>query len=379
MGGLCAAAQDNQGLAPEITDLNAEDISWAKEKDIPYLEVPFIDTAPQDRGDGIPVGKLGADGGKSDLVLQLAREIADGKHGNVDSLLLFFKGKLLFESYYRRGRVNYPHYQMSIAKSYTAMALGRAMQLGYLTMADLDRSVVSFLKELDRGKLAPGAAEIKLADVLNMRSGIRIDPDKAKELRRQRGKLRGQGQVQCYLEHSAPISKETQTFKYQASDPTITMQVLEAVVPGSAKEFIRKEVLGRMGITRYAWQDDVSGLPKAAAGCCFRSRDMLKWGMMIMDGGTWQGERLIPAAFVERATGRIHTNRWKTSYGYFWWRADMKVGGKSYDCKSGRGAGGQFILMLPELELIVVITSHQKGMGTALAVAPARILAAFIE
>ncbi len=57
----------------------------------------------------------------------------------------------------------------------------------------------------------------------------------------------------------------------------------------------------------------------------------------------------------------------------------MDVEEKSYDCKSGRGAGGQFILMLPELDLIAVFTSHQKGMGDILAVVPRRIVPAFIE
>jgi CubicO group peptidase (beta-lactamase class C family) len=246
-------------------------------------------------------------------------------------------------------------------------------------MADLDRPVVGFLKELDQGKLVPGATAITLAEAMNMRSGIRIDPDKAKELMRTPKALKGQGQIQAYLQHSAPISKETQTFRYQSSDPSITMQVVEAVVPGSAREFIESELLGKMGITNFAWQDDVSGLPKSAAGSSMRSRDMLKWGMLITSGGRCNGEQLIPKAFVEQATGRLHTNTRQTSYGYFWWRHDMEVGGRKFDCKSGRGAGGQFILMLPELELIVVITSHNRGMGTTLTTTPKRILPAFVE
>ncbi len=157
------------------------------------------------------------------------------------------------------------------------------------------------------------------------------------------------------------------------------MQVLEAVVPGTAQEFIKKEVLAKMGIKVYGWQNDVSGLPKSAAGSSMKSRDMLKWGMLVMNNGKWNGEQLIPAEFVKRAVSKIHTNPAGTSYGYFWWRADMKVGNKSYDCISGRGAGGQFILMLPELELITIITSHNKGMGKTLALTPKNILPAFIE
>jgi CubicO group peptidase (beta-lactamase class C family) len=379
LGGLYAQAGESNGLAPEITDLNAADVSYALEQEIPDLEQPFMDAAPNDLNDGIPVGRLGADGGNKKMILQFAQEIAEGELGEVDSLLLSYKGKLLFESYYRRGRANYPHYQMSITKSYTAMALGRAMQLGYLTMADLDKPVVEFLKDLDQSQLVPGATSITLAEAMNMRSGIRIDAGNAKELMKNPGKLEGQGQIQAYLETSAPIPAAPREYKYQGSDPSITMQVIEALVPGSAKEFIKTELLEKLGITNYAWQDDVSGLPKSAAGSSMRSRDMLKWGMLVMNEGKWNGGQLVPAAFVERATDRIYTNPQETSYGFFWWRADMKVGDKNYDCKSARGAGGQFILLLPELDLIAIITSHNKGMGKTLEVAPEKILPAFIN
>jgi hypothetical protein len=124
----------NEGLAPEVTDLNAEDISFQKRKEIPYLEKPFITTSPKALNDQLKVGKLGIDGGKEELVLKYVRELAkkseDPKSGKTDSLLIAYKNKLLFESYFRRGRRNYPHYQMSITKSYTAYAIGRAIQLG---------------------------------------------------------------------------------------------------------------------------------------------------------------------------------------------------------------------------------------------------------
>ncbi len=105
---------------------------------------------------------------------------------------------------------------------------------------------------------------------------------------------------------------------------------------------------------------------------------MLKWGMLVLNGGVWNSEQLIPKAFVEKVTSRIYTNKQDTSYGFFWWRQNVEVGGKTYDQKSGRGAGGQFIQMYPELDLIIVITAHEQGMGKMLTTAPARILPSFI-
>lgn len=367
---------ESDELAPEIPDLTSADISFAKEQHLPDLERPFLDIAPEDMADGIEVGELGLDSGNKEMILAFASEIAAGKHGEVDSLLIHHDGRLIFESYYRRGRANYPHYQMSITKSYTAMALGRAIQLGYLKMSDLDRPVLDFLKDIDRSKLAAGCDTITLNDALNMHSGIRVDKETVAKLRKVSGALKGQGQIQAYFENTTPITAQSKQYKYQSSDPSMVMQVIETVVPGTARGFVSKELLQPMGISNFGWQDDVSGLPKSAAGSSMRSRDMIKWGLLVQSGGQWDGEQLIPADFVKIATSKIHTNPQDTSYGFFWWRNSVDVDGKTYDMKSGRGAGGQFIMMIDELDLIIAITSHNKGMGGMLKTAPQRIIPA---
>jgi CubicO group peptidase (beta-lactamase class C family) len=376
------AAENSNGLAPEVTDLNAADVSYQLEQKLPYLEKPFISTAPPDREDGIPVGRLGKDGGKKASILKIAREIGkaskDGKVGNTDSLLISYRGKLLFESYYRRGRINYPHYQMSITKSYTAMGVGRAIQLGHLSMADLKKPVITFLKKLQTESLVKGADKITLHQAMHMSSGIRVQPDKVKLLRKSPERLRGQGQIQAYLQHSDPIPPAPRKFKYQASDPALAMQVIEAVVPGTAEDFIREELLGRLGINNYGWQADTSGLPKSAAGSSFLSRDMLKMGMLVLNKGKWQGKQLIPADYIKRATSPITLSYGKSFYGYFWWVEDFEVAGKTYHCMQGRGAGGQFIFMFPELDLIAVVTAHNKGMGTMLRSLPQKLIPAFV-
>ena len=61
----------NNGLAPEVTDLNAKDISFQKEKEIPYLEKPFISISPKAMNDQLKVGKLGIDGGKRSWCLSM--------------------------------------------------------------------------------------------------------------------------------------------------------------------------------------------------------------------------------------------------------------------------------------------------------------------
>ena len=374
------------GLAPEVTDLNAVDISFQKEKEIQYLHKPFISTKPRDKKDLLPVGELGKDGGKKESILKFVRKLAEPsdspKHGKTDSLLIAHQGKLIFESYFRRGRANYPHYQMSITKSYTAYAIGRAIQLGYLSMDDLHKPVVSFLKEIKPDKLAKGADKITLDQAMQMRSGIRLPKKKIGEIIQRPSLLRGQGQARAYLQFSQdlPVLSDSslQPFKYQSSDTVLTMQVLEAVVPGTAEAFIREQLLKPMHISNYGWQEDLSGFPKAAAGSSLLSRDMIKMGLLTLNQGKWRGQQHLPSAFVKKATTPLLFNgTTDTDYGYFWWHQVRKVKDKKYPCIQGRGAGGQFIFVFPTLDLVASVTAHNQGMGKMLRQLPEVLIQAF--
>ena len=372
----------NNGLLPEVIDLNAKDISFQKEKEIPYLEKPFISTSPKALDDQLAVGVLEPEKETKKVVLKYVRELSkkseDPKFGKTDSLLIAYKDKLVFESYFRRGRRNYPHYQMSITKSYTAYALGRAIQLGHLSMADLNKPVLSFLEEIKPEQLAKGAGKITLQQAMQMSSGIRLPKKKIGEIVRKPELLKGQGQARAYLQFTNPISNQSpQSFKYQSSDTVLTMQVLESVVPGTAEDFIRNQLLKPMGITNYGWQEDLSGLPKSAAGSSILSRDMIKMGLLTLNQGKWNGKQHLPKEFIKQATSPLVQTSPSTFYGYFWWNQTLDIGDRKYDSIQGRGAGGQFIFIIPTLELVISSTAHNQGMGKMRAQLPHYLIPAF--
>ena len=109
------AEPPSNGLAPEVPGLNLSDKLYQLEAKLPDLEKPYISSTPANKNDGLTVGKLGVDGGDRAAIEAYANELAaatkDDKAGNVDSMLISYRGKLIFESYYRRGRGNFPHYQ----------------------------------------------------------------------------------------------------------------------------------------------------------------------------------------------------------------------------------------------------------------------------
>lgn len=345
--------------APEVTAAETSLSFWK----LPYLKKAFIDTTPTDRKDGLAVGDLVANGGNKTMILKLAHEMADQKYGQYDSLLIARHGKLIFESYYLRGRINLPHMQSSVTKSHTSLLVGRAMQLGYLTMADLDKPLASFLKDLDPTKFTRGIEKITLHQAMTMSSGLRFSDEQIKEFRTNASKFKGIYQIQAFFELSAPITTKYQSYLYQSPDPIMVMQVLDAVVPGSAKDFIKNELLNKIGTTVYSWRNDLSGLPQADERSTITSRDMLKLGTLVANKGQWHGEQFISAKFLANATGKLTkaTEDWQPNnynYGYFWYQTDIKAGDKSYDAKIAWGGGGQHIIGIEEIGLVVVITGH---------------------
>ncbi len=379
--------------APEANADEAKIQHWrypdsdVKFMDIAELKEAYISAAPQDRGDGIPVGKLGKTGADKEKIMALANEIAQGMHGQYDSMLISHNGKLVFESYFRRGRVDLSHPQSSATKSYTGLALGRAIQLGYLSMEDLDKPVIHFLKDIDTSSIASGTDKVTLLEALTMTTGLRVSEQQWEKMSEDPDSLRGQGEIQKMFEQSEPITADKQVFRY-GTGPILVMQVIEAVVPGTARDFIQRELFAKMGITNYDWRTALSGLPESGWKMSLTSRDMAKIGLLALNKGKWNAEQLVSEAYLKKATSRIilpgdedvfggGKDVLNQGYGFFWWSADLRSGDKSYFSASAQGGGGMYIILLEELNLSIVFTAHHRDNET-LQMTAQRIIPAFI-
>ncbi|MEL6810715.1 MAG: serine hydrolase [Bacteroidota bacterium] len=333
--------------------------------DIPNLNKAYVSTTPEDRKDGISVDTLAVSSENQKAIKKVSQEIFEGTYGNYDALLISHKNKLVYESYYKKGRVNVPHGQASAVKGYTSLILGRAIEMGYLSMDDLDKPLIHFLKDLDPSKFVPGAEKITLHKALTMQGGLTIDREQWKEMENDSVRLKGQGLVQTLLESTQPITDASQTYLYGNFNPMMVMTVVDAVVPGTAEDFIRTEVLDKLGITHYEWGTHVSGLPQAGWEASIMSRDMLKWGYLVQNKGKLNGKQFISEAFLEKATSGIVRPAidWMPRnylYGYFWYYTPVKVGNKSYDMTLAWGGGGQRVMVVEELDLTIVISGHDR-------------------
>ncbi|MFY0627586.1 MAG: serine hydrolase [Reichenbachiella sp.] len=311
---------------------------------------------------------------------ELSQKIADGVYGKYDALLISVEDSLVFESYYREGIVDQPHRQASVSKGYVSLAVGRAIQLKHLTWDDLKKPIAELLKDTIPNNWAAGTELITMRHLLSMQSGIRLSEEQKKQIS-DSSKIKGYDILNAILEASEPINQASQTFLYQGYDVRVAWYVLNSLVPGTADDFIKEELISKLDITNFSWKKDVNGQLYPHYGANITSRDMLKFGKLVNDEGKWNGEQLIHKKYISWATNHITQPKvaWipeKYHYGYYWYQTNLVVDGYHYDIKFAWGGGGQYIIAVKELDMVITITGNDRD-DTILEPALSTILPAF--
>jgi CubicO group peptidase (beta-lactamase class C family) len=110
-----------------------------------------------------------------------------------------------------------------------------------------------------------------------------------------------------------------------------------------------------MKIDRYAWNLDPARHPYGGGGVDFLLRDLMKFGQLMLNGGTWQGRRILSRDFVARASSPLKTVGSNTfnKYGYLWWDRDYPYRERKVYTFAALGTGGQNIMVIPELDLVL--------------------------
>ena len=335
------------------SDLDPRAQTYAAQQKLPYLDEPYVSNAPEDLGDGLPVGALTGPGTEK-AIKALVNDDKAGKYSNLDSILLWKDGRLIFEMYNRRGRVDGPHYSMSITKTLTSITLARAIQVGLLRMNDLDKPVISFMPQIDRSKIRPGVETITVRDALSMKSGLRF-PDK-NFARALDGKYQRQKFFQMLFENTEPVTPEKKQYRYTGTDPSMIMMIVDILAPGTAQDFIAREVAGKVGAV-YHWDNQPCGLPKCGAGSSFTARSLLKFGIMLIQGGRYGNQQLLSADYLKLVMNKQEGE----GYFYHFHNRHKKAAGRRVHMVSGIGAGGQYMAAFPALNIVAVATAHNKG------------------
>jgi CubicO group peptidase (beta-lactamase class C family) len=154
-------------------------------------------------------------------------------------------------------------------------------------------------------------------------------------------------------------------FSYCTGGVFTLSEVLQKVTGVRTDRYAQERLFAPLGITDAQWVYSPLDIPQTGGGLRLSSRDLLKIAQLYLDGGVWQGRRIVNGAWVRASTqphARIDDD---TEYGYLWWLKSFKSGGKSYPAFFMSGNGGNKVAVFPGLDLAVVITStnyNTRGM-----------------
>lgn len=242
----------------------------------------------------------------------------------------------------------------SMAKSVVTAALGKAIMQGKIK--SLDQKVTDFFPEL-KGKFAK---DVTVGDLSSMASGLSWDEKYYSPF---------SIVTRAYFDDDLKKvilgleinEKPGQSFKYLSGATQLLAMCIEKATGEYVSDYVSKNFWQPMGAENDAlWQLDhePDGIEKAY--CCIASnaRDFARFGKLYKQNGKWNGEQILDSTFVKKCI----TPRFESSpqYGYGWWMHNIK--GKELFYM--RGHLGQFVIVIPEDDLIIVRLGHLKGLQT---------------
>jgi CubicO group peptidase (beta-lactamase class C family) len=133
--------------------------------------------------------------------------------------------------------------------------------------------------------------------------------------------------------------------------------VLQKATGLRTDRYAQDKLFGPLGITDALWVFSPLNIPQTGGGLRLTSRDLMKIAQLYLNGGTWQGTRIVDEAWVRASTQPHAQIDDETEYGYLWWLKTFKSAGKSYPAFFMSGNGGNKIAVFPGLDMAVVITS----------------------
>lgn len=147
-------------------------------------------------------------------------------------------------------------------------------------------------------------------------------------------------------------------FNYGTGATHLLTAALEQAVGMNALDYGRANLFEPLGMDSVAWGTDPQGVIDGGNGISMTARDAARFGQVYLDGGVWHGEQLIPADWLAESTTAQNNGAGDGtgSYGLSWWT--RQFGTENYDTYYAFGAWGQYIFVVPELNLVTVIASE---------------------
>jgi len=266
------------------------------------------------------------------------------------SLLVSHDGELILEKYLNGRSASSIANVKSVSKSVISALVGIAIDEGHIE--GVDQPIEDFFGDTLAIDADARKGQITIGDLLTMQAGLETTSN-----RNYGAWVLSADWVGFALgqprEYSPGILME-----YSTGNTHLLSAILTSATGTSTLAFARDSLGEPLGFHLAAWPKDPQGIYFGGNDMEFTSRQMLAFGELYLNGGRANGRQVIPAAWIEASLQprALSTREVGRSYGYGWWVRDMA----GYATPYAWGYGGQFIMLVPELDLVVVTTSSSN-------------------
>jgi CubicO group peptidase (beta-lactamase class C family) len=308
------------------------------------------------------------------------RELAAGKYGFVDSMLVIRHGRVVYEKTYDHaadyarlfagkgapGIYNYYdpgwhpyhegtklHTMQSVSKSVTSALVGIA--IGEKKLPGVDAKAMPYFADF---RIAPDPRRdrMTIADILTMRTGIQWDEESTDytDPRNNCAVMEASDDWVRYVLEQPMAAEPGTKFVYNSGATELLSYLLSKVTGKPADEYAKERLFAPLGI-EYYWKRTPKSLADTEGGLYLSPRDLAKIGFLYLHDGAWDGRRILPDGWVRASTRQwTKTNEPPYGYGYQWWTIPEEAGKPA--AFLAWGYGGQLLIVVPSLDLISVFT-----------------------
>jgi CubicO group peptidase (beta-lactamase class C family) len=285
--------------------------------------------------------------GMDDNWLGLLRLRIPEKLPHIRSVLVVRHGYIVLEEYFQGSKQEDLQQIASITKSITSILVGIAVKDG--SIKNLNKPVEKYFSEFTDTNRAPQFKEITIKHLLTMTAGFDWSDDNFSQF------IGSPNQTQFTT--LLPITnKPGEKFNYNTPAAHLLSFIITKMTGKRELEFANEQLFKPLGISNCEWPADSQGLNLGGNGAAMRTRDMAKLGYLYLNNGRWGGKQIVAADWVKESIKQQSEGGFPEGerYGYLWWVTNLK----GHPAYFAGGYGGQFIYVIPDLDIVVVITSN---------------------
>jgi CubicO group peptidase (beta-lactamase class C family) len=280
---------------------------------------------------------------------------------DVHSVMIVKDGAVIYSHWQSKGAPNVPHVLHSVSKTFTATAVGLAIAEGRLNLTD---KVVSFFPDKLPNEVSDNLMAMTIRDLLTMTCGHDDGPNQSKR----------EEWVKTFLAH--PVKHTPGTFYlYNGLGTYMLSAIVQKVTGEKVLDYLTTRLFEPLHIDKPRWDESPQGISAGGWGLYLKTEDLAKMGQLLLQNGKWKGKQIIPAEWVyemskkqvesinpgtrlEQAEERgmtKETSDWMQGYGYQMWRCRP-------GCFRADGARGQYIIVVPDKNAVIAITSDVEDL-----------------